>query len=618
VQASVGDYAPPAWGLIGGSKWSYEVVQQGEVVLARPIGSGAAAFCTIGRAKASAVVPDAPEGRDLDHLAISNASVSRMHAVLQVGASGSLWVADLRSGHGSRLNKARLPEGEFCRASPGSVLEVGQSSRKIVLLGPAEEDRVAPRRRAVVPQPAPAAPPPGPDAATLMDVPEVEEDGAVSLRREILALMGAGGAHKVTRSSLRQLTGCDDLFRRARDAQDRLDRAELEGSGEKAAAKAAEAAKAAATTAAARLRQSLGMVSSTGEAELLTGDLGEDDEAGGGGAGDDGHGEAAAFVAVDVDAALGRDWADDDDDIEDDGEEREGRRGRRLGVRRTAVAGSAPRTRRSGAAVRALPALLQGSSGGVSKGAAVRRRAAVKRPRHAGAEAGSGAAVEDEESVGRQLAGRFREAAEARGRAAAARAEAGAREAAGAANPYGLESVMARVQAAELRGEAATADARAQRLTSGAEVDRLRRLWRVATGREWQPPTEQSSPALADAIGASSSSGVGVGDSEPIEQNYVRLVIPAKAAGAPAPGGHGRWPAQGDGDGHPDDVPSPKRAKPAGAAAEGAGKQAKAAAALRRVRQLASAAKAKQLRLARDATAGESGERDPDLRRRRA
>ncbi|KAI9915045.1 hypothetical protein PsorP6_007028 [Peronosclerospora sorghi] len=122
-------YAPPAWSPSGRNVFGLylEVIKSGVVVetiaLPRPT---ARSYTFVGRlATACDVV-------------LVHASISRVHAVLQFDAQGALFLYDLRSTHGSIVNKRRIPAEAFVRLEVGDVLAFGESTRRVAVCGPVE------------------------------------------------------------------------------------------------------------------------------------------------------------------------------------------------------------------------------------------------------------------------------------------------------------------------------------------------------------------------------------------------------------------------------------------------------------------------------------------------
>ena len=694
------EFVPPAWAAADGGAWTLEVIQHGDIAHSQEIGGAGRSFCTIGRAPA-ADMPGSPS--PCGHMGVGSPSVSRLHAVLLHGKSGALWVADLGSTHGARLNKRRLVAGQFVRAAPGSVLEIGQSTRRIVLTAPpgleeaaaqepAQPKAAQPRKPeqrgaaggsqhagqaggslASTPAGAPGAPAgasgapaasPSAAEAQPSDVPDVEEEEALALRREMLAVMGAGTGHGVTADDVAALRRVDGLLAAARRARKEEVSAAIRGAGRqrKGAAGSVSELEDAARRAVRKLRRQMGLGGGPGDGALLDGDLGGPvgSQTGPGSARKDGAAASAldvdnvdstaAFRSIDVEELHGRDW---DDDGDDDGETGGGGRGSgALGVRRQRVATVAPALRPGGgrgAAGPRLPALLQGRAGAAGDAATrlsklARRGRAAKRPRQSGSgDAPDGDGIEDEASLDRKLQAAHDEQARAEREAAAIEADACRLEAALAeVAPGGMEAAIAGVQAAERRSEAAAARRRVELAREAADVARWTRLWRVVTGREWAPRASEDASteagradaaeaaaapprSAADAAGGGPSSAgspgtlaspAAGGPAVPGRQAVAREDPPSRAvATETAEPASKRIAPEVSGSGAPAAGPE-GQAAPQPPAEEAMAQKQRAAAALASVRAMAAAARAAKARAARDATAQESGERDPDLRAR--
>lgn len=684
------EFAPPAWAAADGGAWSLEVLQNGGIVHSQEIGGPGRSFCTIGRAPA-ADMPGSPQ--PTGHMGVGNPSVSRLHAVLMHGKSGALWVADLGSTHGARLNKRRLVAGQFVRAAPGSVLELGQSSRRIVLSAPpaleaaeghepAQAKPAEPLKRSIAPSagggPSGAKPAAGSGGAASAatsrrtaapavadahpsDVPDVEEEEAQALRREMLAVMGAGQGHGVTAADVAALRRVDELLAAARHARQEEVSAAIRGKGKpgKGQDESAKTSDEAARRAVRKLRQRMGLGGGSGDGSLLDGDLGGTAGPAGGkpGAGGtasefdvDDVDSSAAFRSIDVEELHGRDWDDEDDD--NGGGGRGGGRTGALGIRRQQVATVAPALRAAGggSAGARLPALLQGRAGGVGDAAArlsklARRGRAAKRPRQSGdAQAASGTGdIEDERSLNLKLQSAHDELARAEQEAQRVEADAARMEQALAeVAPGGMEAAIASVQAAERRSEAAAARRTVDLAREASDVAKWTRLWKVATGREWAPQlsdaigaaTEAQStsvavaPTSAATVAGATASGVGSPARPNVAESW-EPDVPAPRAVSPA---ESRDPANATAASDATE-PAAKRPTPASSAGleaastdfkvvpqrstkDDLAQKQRAAAALASVRAMAAAARVARLRAARDASAKESGEKDPDLRTR--
>lgn len=61
-----------------------------------------------------------------------------MHAVLQFDAQGALFLRDLKSTHGTFVNKKRIVANEYVRLHIGDVIVFGESTRLYAICGPPE------------------------------------------------------------------------------------------------------------------------------------------------------------------------------------------------------------------------------------------------------------------------------------------------------------------------------------------------------------------------------------------------------------------------------------------------------------------------------------------------
>jgi hypothetical protein len=117
--APVESYQPPAWSE---TPWAagffLEVLKNGQVV--EKIDVSEKAFYTFGR-----------DGGSVD-VGLQHGSISRLHAVLQHGQGGTIFVFDT-STHGTTCNKKCMPRQAYFRVSAGDVLQFGQSSRLYVV-----------------------------------------------------------------------------------------------------------------------------------------------------------------------------------------------------------------------------------------------------------------------------------------------------------------------------------------------------------------------------------------------------------------------------------------------------------------------------------------------------
>ncbi|CAG8433261.1 4143_t:CDS:10 [Diversispora eburnea] len=74
-------------------------------------------------------------------------SISRYHAVIQFNDKGQVFIYDLESAHGTKLNKQRILPLKYNRLRVGDQIKFGESTRTYVLLGPEEEEESSSRQR---------------------------------------------------------------------------------------------------------------------------------------------------------------------------------------------------------------------------------------------------------------------------------------------------------------------------------------------------------------------------------------------------------------------------------------------------------------------------------------
>lgn len=119
-------YEPPAWAADGRNAFSLtlEVIKSGvvmETVTLPP--KGDQSFAVVGRME------------PVCDLVLQHPSISRQHAVLQFDATGALFLRDLRSTHGTFINKKRIDASDYVRVHVGDVLVFGESTRLYAVTG---------------------------------------------------------------------------------------------------------------------------------------------------------------------------------------------------------------------------------------------------------------------------------------------------------------------------------------------------------------------------------------------------------------------------------------------------------------------------------------------------
>ena len=75
-------------------------------------------------------------------LRLEHPSVSRYHCILQWHVQDQTWkLLDYGSTHGVKINKMKLKPHQYVRCCVGSVIEIGLSTRKYIMVGP-ENDQL--------------------------------------------------------------------------------------------------------------------------------------------------------------------------------------------------------------------------------------------------------------------------------------------------------------------------------------------------------------------------------------------------------------------------------------------------------------------------------------------
>lgn len=72
---------------------------------------------------------------EVSDIGLYHPTVSRAHAVLQFGPEGDLFISDLGSVHGTRVNQELIPSRTFVKLEFGDIITFGVSSRFYVLSG---------------------------------------------------------------------------------------------------------------------------------------------------------------------------------------------------------------------------------------------------------------------------------------------------------------------------------------------------------------------------------------------------------------------------------------------------------------------------------------------------
>eukprot|EP01147_Barroeca_monosierra_P008011 gene8011-732_t len=116
-------YTEPDWSRDPAAKFKLEVLKSGQII--DTIDISQKRFYIIGRLDACDIQAEHP-------------SISRFHAVLQFADDGFLYVYDLNSTHGTKLNKTSVLPRRYFRVHIGHMLRFGASTRLYILSGPTE------------------------------------------------------------------------------------------------------------------------------------------------------------------------------------------------------------------------------------------------------------------------------------------------------------------------------------------------------------------------------------------------------------------------------------------------------------------------------------------------
>ena len=122
------EYEVPSWGATPAENFNLEVLKNG-TLLENIVLSGKDHF-VVGRQ------PDACD------ITLEHPSISRVHAILQYRNDGALMILDMKSAHGTFVNKEAMTEGVYQRLYIGDFVKFGASSRSYIVGGP-ESHRLA-------------------------------------------------------------------------------------------------------------------------------------------------------------------------------------------------------------------------------------------------------------------------------------------------------------------------------------------------------------------------------------------------------------------------------------------------------------------------------------------
>jgi pSer/pThr/pTyr-binding forkhead associated (FHA) protein len=113
-------------------RYSFEVLKEGSII--DTIGIHDKAFYLVGR------LP-------ICDIALENETISRQHAIIQHRETGNVYVYDLGSVHGTKVNKQVIPARKYIPIQPGDMIRFGASSR-FFILGPAQPEHDSDERDA--------------------------------------------------------------------------------------------------------------------------------------------------------------------------------------------------------------------------------------------------------------------------------------------------------------------------------------------------------------------------------------------------------------------------------------------------------------------------------------
>ncbi|CAG8492183.1 2259_t:CDS:10 [Dentiscutata heterogama] len=117
-------YEKPDWSDISKIDYGFEVIKGGLSV--ETIDLSSKEFLVLGRLPVC-------------DLSMEHPSISRYHAIIQFNNKGDIFIYDLDSAHGTRVNKQRISSRNYIRLRVGDQIKFGESTRTYVLLGPEEE-----------------------------------------------------------------------------------------------------------------------------------------------------------------------------------------------------------------------------------------------------------------------------------------------------------------------------------------------------------------------------------------------------------------------------------------------------------------------------------------------
>lgn len=129
------EYEEPNWSAVPKANDTYylDVLKNGVIINRIDLNAANKSFYSVGRLPGQC------------DICSEHPSSSRLHAVLQFGRrppdeQQGFYLFDLKSVHGTFLNKSRIPAEEFVRLHVGFVMKFGGSTRLYVLQGPSEDE----------------------------------------------------------------------------------------------------------------------------------------------------------------------------------------------------------------------------------------------------------------------------------------------------------------------------------------------------------------------------------------------------------------------------------------------------------------------------------------------
>ncbi|GAB5360689.1 hypothetical protein AAMO2058_000648700 [Amorphochlora amoebiformis] len=124
-------YDEPFWSALPAAEFGFDILKNGTIVSEFPI--DLKPFIVVGRHPSCDLV-------------LQHQSISRQHCVLQHREGGLVYLYELGSTHGTKVNKKKIPPRDHFQINIGDVIKFGESSRLYILTGPDDLAPVAPER----------------------------------------------------------------------------------------------------------------------------------------------------------------------------------------------------------------------------------------------------------------------------------------------------------------------------------------------------------------------------------------------------------------------------------------------------------------------------------------